>query len=129
LEGVPVEVEVDISQGLPSFLIVGLLDTAVQESKERVRAAVKNSGCTFPPLRMAGVGAKLRRRYIPFRAAHRPVKTISRSWSKVCGMGWVLVGFPIGTCLIQQLFPIRNRLSGNSDFYAKPILLLSVPID
>lgn len=48
LEGMPVEVEVDISQGLPSFLIVGLPDTAVQESKERVRAAVKNSGNTFP---------------------------------------------------------------------------------
>ena len=48
LEGIPVEVEVDISQGLPSFMIVGLPDTAVQESKERVRAAVKNSGATFP---------------------------------------------------------------------------------
>jgi predicted ATPase with chaperone activity len=43
-----VEVEVDISQGLPSFQIVGLPDTAVQESRERVRAAVRNSGTTFP---------------------------------------------------------------------------------
>ena len=48
LEGVPVEVEVDISQGLPSFQIVGLPDAAVQESKERVRPAVRNSGFTFP---------------------------------------------------------------------------------
>ena len=48
LEGLPVEVEVDISQGLPSFQIVGLPDAAVQESKERVRAAVKNSGANFP---------------------------------------------------------------------------------
>jgi magnesium chelatase family protein len=52
LEGVPVEVEVDISQGLPSFQIVGLPDTAVQEAKERVRAAVKNSGATFPMKRL-----------------------------------------------------------------------------
>lgn len=52
LEGVPVEVEVDISHGLPSFQIVGLPDTAVQESKERVRAAVKNSGATFPLKRL-----------------------------------------------------------------------------
>ncbi|HEX9373832.1 MAG TPA: YifB family Mg chelatase-like AAA ATPase [Roseiflexaceae bacterium] len=52
LEGVPVEVEVDISQGLPSFQIVGLPDAAVQESKERVRAAVKNSGSTFPMKRL-----------------------------------------------------------------------------
>ncbi len=52
LEGMPVEVEVDISNGLPSFLIVGLPDAAVQESKERVRAAVKNSGATFPMKRL-----------------------------------------------------------------------------
>src|SRR5689334_21019483 len=52
LEGLPVEVEVDISQGLPSFLIVGLPDAAVQESKERVRAAVKNSGASFPMKRL-----------------------------------------------------------------------------
>ena len=52
LEGVPVEVEVDISHGLPSFQIVGLPDTAVQESKERVRPAVRNSGYTFPMKRL-----------------------------------------------------------------------------
>jgi magnesium chelatase family protein len=48
LEGALVEVEVDIAQGLPAFTIVGLPDTAVQEARERVRAAVRNSGCTFP---------------------------------------------------------------------------------
>ncbi|MBI2848776.1 MAG: YifB family Mg chelatase-like AAA ATPase, partial [Chloroflexi bacterium] len=48
LEGAIVEVEVDISAGLPSFTIVGLPDTAVQEAKERVRAAIRNSGCNFP---------------------------------------------------------------------------------
>jgi magnesium chelatase family protein len=52
LEGVPVEVEVDISQGLPSFQIVGLPDAAVQESKERVRPAVRNSGFSFPMKRL-----------------------------------------------------------------------------
>lgn len=41
-------VEVDISSGLPSFSIVGLPDTSVQEAKERVRAAIKNSGFEFP---------------------------------------------------------------------------------
>ncbi len=48
LEGALVEVEVDIGPGLPAFNIVGLPDAAVQEAKERVRAAVKNSGCVFP---------------------------------------------------------------------------------
>ncbi len=43
-----VEVEVDISGGLPRFDIVGLPDAAVQESRERVRSAVKNSGLEFP---------------------------------------------------------------------------------
>ncbi len=43
LDAVPIEVESDISQGLPVFNIVGLPDKAVEESKERVRAAIKNS--------------------------------------------------------------------------------------
>lgn len=49
LDAVPVEVEVDIAaQGLPSFTIVGLPDKAVEEAKERVRAAIRNSGAEFP---------------------------------------------------------------------------------
>ncbi len=52
LEGAIVEVEVDISPGLPSFTIVGLPDTAVQEARERVRAAIRNSGGTFPMKRI-----------------------------------------------------------------------------
>ena len=48
LTGVPVGVEVDVSNGLPRFDIVGLGDAAVKESKERVCAAVKNSGKEFP---------------------------------------------------------------------------------
>jgi magnesium chelatase family protein len=48
LEGALVEVEVDIGHGLPTFAIVGLPDTAVNEAKERVRAAIKNSGAIFP---------------------------------------------------------------------------------
>ena len=52
LEGAIVEVEVDISPGLPSFTIVGLPDAAVQEAKERVRAAIRNSGGAFPMKRV-----------------------------------------------------------------------------
>ena len=48
LDGFIVQVEVDISPGLPVFNIVGLPDAAVQEAKERVRAALRNSGCEFP---------------------------------------------------------------------------------
>jgi magnesium chelatase family protein len=48
LEGVVVEVEVDTAQGLPAMIIVGLPDTAVQESRERVQSAVKNAGLYYP---------------------------------------------------------------------------------
>ncbi len=48
LEGALVEVEVDISNGMTAFAIVGLPDAAVNEAKDRVKAAIKNSGCLFP---------------------------------------------------------------------------------
>ncbi len=48
LDGILVEVEVDINRGIPKLEIVGLPDTAVKESKERVRSAIKNSGLIFP---------------------------------------------------------------------------------
>src|SRR5512139_695815 len=52
LDGVVVEVEVDTGLGLPGMTIVGLPDAAVQESRERVQAAVKNAGIDFPRKRI-----------------------------------------------------------------------------
>jgi magnesium chelatase family protein len=53
LDSVLVDVEVDVaSQGLPSFTIVGLGDKAIEESKERVRSAIKNTGADFPARRL-----------------------------------------------------------------------------
>jgi magnesium chelatase family protein len=43
-----IEIEIDIHKGLPSFSIVGLGDTAIQEARERVRTAIKNSNFQFP---------------------------------------------------------------------------------
>ena len=48
VDSYPVDVEVDISPGLPQFLTVGLPDVAVKESKDRIKAAIKNSGYKFP---------------------------------------------------------------------------------
>ena len=48
VDGITVLVETDISNGLPAFEIVGLPDSAVKESKERVRSALKNTGLNFP---------------------------------------------------------------------------------
>lgn len=48
ITGFAVQVQVDIANGLPSYETVGLPDAAVRESRERVRAAIKNSGLAFP---------------------------------------------------------------------------------
>lgn len=48
IDGFPVEVEVDIGPGVPRFFIVGLPDTSVSESRERVKAALRNSGFSLP---------------------------------------------------------------------------------
>ncbi len=48
IDALPIEVEVDVSRGLPVFSTVGLPDNAVKESKERVKSAIKNSGYSFP---------------------------------------------------------------------------------
>lgn len=52
VDGFLVEVETDILNGLPSFTVVGLPDKAVEESRERVRSAIKNSGVDFPVKRI-----------------------------------------------------------------------------
>lgn len=48
IDGYKVDVETDVSNGLPHFEIVGLADTAIKEAKERVRSAIKNSAFTYP---------------------------------------------------------------------------------
>lgn len=52
LDGRPIRVEVDVAPGLPGFTIVGLADTALQESRERVRGAIRNAGFVYPPRRI-----------------------------------------------------------------------------
>ena len=52
VDGLIVQVEVDLALGLPGFSTVGLAEGAVRESKDRVKAAIKNSGYEFPPRRI-----------------------------------------------------------------------------
>ena len=52
VSGYPVSAECDLSGGLPAFTVVGLPDAAVNEARERVRAAIKNCGFTFPVSRI-----------------------------------------------------------------------------
>lgn len=53
ISGYPVQVEVDLSQGLPCFAMVGSLGQEVKESGERVRIALKNIGIHLPPMHIA----------------------------------------------------------------------------
>ena len=48
LDGYLIDVEVDVNHGLPAYNVVGLADTAIKESKERVASAIKNQGFNFP---------------------------------------------------------------------------------
>ena len=52
LDGRVIRVEVDVAPGLPGFSIVGLPDAALQEARERVRGAIRNSGFAYPPRRI-----------------------------------------------------------------------------
>ena len=52
LNAYEVSVETDVLSGLPNFFIVGLPDTSINEARERVRSAIKNSGLTFPVKRI-----------------------------------------------------------------------------
>lgn len=52
IHAVPVSVEVDVSPGLPGMTMVGLPDTTVRESRDRVRTAIRNAGFPFPPDRV-----------------------------------------------------------------------------
>ncbi len=52
VEGHLVEIEVDLAQGLPGLTMVGLPDTALQEARDRIRAAIVNSGESWPSRRI-----------------------------------------------------------------------------
>jgi magnesium chelatase family protein len=52
VDACPVHVEVDVAYGFPNFVMVGLPDASVRESRDRVRSAIRNSGFEFPPHRI-----------------------------------------------------------------------------
>jgi len=52
IEAYAIQVEVDVSHGLPSFTMVGLPDAGIRESRDRIRSAIRNSGFEFPPHRI-----------------------------------------------------------------------------
>ena len=95
LTGFPVDVEVDVSNGLPSFDIVGLPDASVKEAKERVRSAVKNSGKKYPNVRvtvnLAPADVKKQGSYFDLAIAVG-ILTASNSESEKLDDSYVLIG-------------------------------------
>ena len=87
IEAYLVEVEVDITPGLPSFTTVGLPEAAVKESKERVKSAINNSGYTFPDNR------------ITVNLAPADIKKNIRTYYRLTSSGPLSRGFPASTAM------------------------------
>ena len=108
VSGYPVSAECDLSGGLPAFTVVGLPDAAVNEARERVRAAIKNCGFSFPvsritvnlapadlrkagtaydlPILMAILGASGQIRFDPARCAFLGELSLAGALRPVAGM-------------------------------------------
>ena len=98
IEAEEIFVESDISRGFPSFTIVGLPDAAIRESKERVRAAVVNSGFSFPDRRLFGhISPAIQRNglicYLPLvrYSAHLSVRVVTGRVSVLLRVAALLV--------------------------------------
>lgn len=100
VDGQLVEVEVDISPGLPKFNIVGLPDSSVQESKERVRAAIRNSGVEFPMRR------------ITVSLAPADIKKTGPSYDLPIAIGILICSGQIPDAVSQSLFLGELSLDG-----------------
>lgn len=96
LEASPVDVEASISPGLPNVVIVGLPDTAVQEARERVRAAIRAAGFSFPNQRVTVNLAPA-----DFRKAG-PAYDLPVSLAILCAMG-ELPSLPDSACFVGEL--------------------------
>jgi magnesium chelatase family protein len=96
-----IDVEVDIADGLPSFTIVGLPDKAVEESKERVRAALRNSGADFPSTR------------ITVNLAPADLPKAGPSYDLPIALGILIAGGQIAPDVSESLFFGELSLDGN----------------
>lgn len=100
LDALPVEIEADLSNGLPGFTIVGLPDKAVEESRERVRSAVKNSGFKFPD------------RKITVNLAPADIKKEGPSFDLSIAVALMAVSEQINTDISDSLFVGELALDG-----------------
>ena len=126
LSAVPIDVEVDLSQGLPGLTIVGLPDKAVEESKERVRSAIKNSGRDFPLRRLTVnlAPADLKKAGPNFDLAIAVAILIADEQIKPVPLDWIFLG---ELSLDGTVRPITGVLSAATDAKEHGITRLFVP--
>lgn len=127
IDGEIVEVEVDISNGLPSFSLVGLPDIAVKESKERVYSALKNNGYEYPM------------KHITINLAPADLKKEGPSYDLPIAIGVLLASQQIKACSVTEVAflgelslngdirPIKGVLSMCMALYNKGIKSLILP--
>jgi len=101
LDAQEVEVETDISGGLPRTTVVGLPDAAVQEARERVRSAIRNSGCWFPAKR------------ITVNLAPADLKKAGPAYDLPIAVGVLLSSGQIATDVSRMLFLGELALDGS----------------
>ncbi len=127
IDAVPVEVEVDVSAGLPGFAIVGLPDAAVQEARERVRVAISNSGFKFPTKKVIVnlAPANLRKEGAAFDL---PIALAILAASGVVSEAWLEGSAVVGELSLDgTLRGIRGALSVAEGARREGILWLVVP--
>ena len=110
IEGYPVDVQVNLTSGVPMFEIVGLPDASVKESRERVRAALRNSGFPFPAERLTVNLAPADTK------KEGPSYDLPIALGILAGSGLVPVGAVDGVCVFGELSldgavrPVRGAL-------------------
>lgn len=110
IEALPVKVEVDIHNGLPGFEIVGLASTAIKEARERVRAAIKNSGFKFPNQK------------ITVNLAPADLKKEGSHFDLAIALGIILASEQVDSRIDSTYF-LAGELSLNGDVKAVPGIL------
>jgi magnesium chelatase family protein len=110
LDGVIVEVEVDLANGLPGVIIVGLPDMAVQESRERVQSAIKNSSLVFP------------RKHVRVNLAPASVRKEGPSYDLPIALGILAASDQIPVSILQDMLVIGELSLDGSVRHVRGVL-------
>jgi magnesium chelatase family protein len=113
LDGVIVDVEVDTGQGLPSIIVVGLPDAAVQESRERVQSAIKNSGLTLP------------RNRVTVNLAPAAVRKEGPAYDLPIAVGMLIATGQLPSCAVEEVLIVGELSLDGSVRHVRGILSMA----